>query len=137
MILPSNRSFSHKYGYGKLTASRILAVSRTFKNVGPHTNYSTHTVQVHKPIGTAINSTVNVVESEVRGVGLARLEYVTVSLTITHNRRGDVQVKLRSPMGVVSDLATPRKYDMGVVGFYDWTFTSVVHWYGIYLLAFF
>lgn len=55
------------------------------------------------------------------------IEHIEVETTITHPWRGDLQVKLTSPSGVVSMLAPIRPNDSGD-NFSAWKFGSVRHW---------
>ncbi|HUR22023.1 MAG TPA: S8 family serine peptidase, partial [Vicinamibacterales bacterium] len=55
------------------------------------------------------------------------IEHVEVDFNATHTWRGDLQVKLTSPTGVVSTLATIRPSDSGD-NFTNWKFGSVRHW---------
>ncbi|MDF3057946.1 MAG: propanediol utilization protein [Rariglobus sp.] len=56
-----------------------------------------------------------------------RVEHVEVTVSIVHSYRGDLEIKLISPAGVVSTLATPTFADDGS-DYEQWTFTSVRHW---------
>ncbi|MEN3941152.1 S8 family serine peptidase [Prosthecobacter sp. SYSU 5D2] len=56
-----------------------------------------------------------------------RVEHVTVRVNATHARRGDLTIKLISPSGTISTLATYSKRDTGA-NYTDWTFSSVRHW---------
>lgn len=56
-----------------------------------------------------------------------RVEHVTVRINATHNRRGDLTIKLVSPSGTVSTLASYSKRDTGA-NYADWTFSTVRHW---------
>lgn len=58
-----------------------------------------------------------------------KLEHVTVRVWITHQRRGDVELDLRSPAGVISVLARARRFDEDGDGFIGWKFMSLKHWY--------
>lgn len=56
-----------------------------------------------------------------------RVENVTVKLSATHTRRGDLTLKLVSPSGSISTLASYSKLDTGA-DYEEWTFSSVRHW---------
>ncbi|MBB5039340.1 S8 family serine peptidase [Prosthecobacter dejongeii] len=56
-----------------------------------------------------------------------RVENVTVKLSATHSRRGDLTLQLVSPSGTVSTLASYSKLDIGA-NYSEWTFSSVRHW---------
>ena len=54
------------------------------------------------------------------------VEYVEVTVDITHERRGDLEIVLTSPGGTPSVLASPRPSDFGEN--LNWTFMTVRHW---------
>ncbi|OLB71846.1 MAG: hypothetical protein AUH96_04980 [Nitrospirae bacterium 13_2_20CM_2_61_4] len=55
------------------------------------------------------------------------VEHVEVEFTATHPYRGDLEVTLTSPSGVMSRLATVRNRDFSA-DFSSWPFSSVRHW---------
>lgn len=63
-----------------------------------------------------------------KGVGLSRLEHITVGVDIQHERRGDLEILLESPHNVTSQLAARRRFDTSTDGFGNWTFMTVKHW---------
>ena len=56
-----------------------------------------------------------VTKEKLDGFDLYTLEYVHATMTVTHARRGDVEVKLHCPSGTVSTLAATRKLDECVI----------------------
>lgn len=127
----AGRLFSHKYGYGLLDAYRIVQNAKTFKNLGPQASLEMPIVRVNKqiPMNTkGVIRSVQVKQSDLDGAKFGRLEHVTVTVNIQHTRRGDIQVDLTSPNGIISHLGTPRMYDEHRGGLSNWTFMSVKHW---------
>jgi subtilisin-like proprotein convertase family protein len=61
-------------------------------------------------------------------VDLLTLEYVTVTLSISHSYRGLLHIYLLSPHGTNSTLATHRKQDRSGDGLKEWTFSTVRFW---------
>jgi len=57
-----------------------------------------------------------------------RVETVEVTVTATHQWRGDLEISLTSPKGVVSRLLSSTWADDSKAGFNQWTFTSLRHW---------
>jgi subtilisin-like proprotein convertase family protein len=55
-----------------------------------------------------------------------RVEHVLLTTSISHPKRGQLEITLTSPDGTESRLATQRKKDRGA--HYEWTFSSVRHW---------
>lgn len=76
-----------------------------------------------------VASTFVVTQDMLDGANFERLEHVTVRVWITHERRGDVELDLRSPAGVVSVLARARRFDEDADGFLGWKFMTLKHWY--------
>lgn len=125
------RKFSHKYGYGVVHATRLLAVSQAHQLVQPQAwletprhNNSAPRLSLEKPSAMTIEVTPEMIAK----ANLQALEHVTATVWIEHDRRGDVQVELFSPHGTRSVLASPRRYDNDAHGFPGWTFMSLKHW---------
>lgn len=145
--LPTGRMFNHKYGYGALDAYRIVELAKKFESVRSQTNLEVLSVidpenekqeipDLTPPTslnGTiekdkAFTSSLTVTQNMLSGVGLGRLEHVTATVNIEHERRGDLEILLESPHGVVSQLGSPRQFDKSDAGLKDWTFMTVKHW---------
>jgi kexin len=145
--LPSGRMFNHKYGYGALDAYRIVELAKGFKSVRSQTNLEVLSVidpdNEKQEIpdltpATSFNGTIEkdkaftssliVTQDMLNGVGFGRLEHVTATVNIEHERRGDLEILLESPHGVVSQLGSPRQFDKSDAGLKDWTFMTVKHW---------
>ncbi|KAK2509681.1 hypothetical protein MC885_011437 [Smutsia gigantea] len=60
--------------------------------------------------------------------GLKTLEHVAVTVSITHPRRGSLELKLFCPSGMMSLIGAPRSMDSDPSGFDDWTFSTVRCW---------
>ncbi|KAJ3225681.1 pheromone processing endoprotease [Clydaea vesicula] len=126
-----NRLFNHKYGYGKLDAYRLVEFSKTFKLVNPQVSFRTPDVIVDTALphnGEGIKSTFLLTQKHLDGINFLNLEHITVTVWITHGKRGDVQAILTSPNNYTSILATRRPYDTNMGGFQNWTFMTVKHW---------
>ncbi|KAI9322267.1 peptidase S8/S53 domain-containing protein [Dichotomocladium elegans] len=133
--LPSGRMFNHKYGYGKLDAYAIVEAAKTFELVNKQTHLELP-VNLHGraiPQSTSqkkipLHSTITVTEKMIQQAGLKRLEHVTATVNIEHQRRGDLVIILQSPNKVESELATMRPNDASTDGIQNWKFMSVKHW---------
>jgi kexin len=125
------KKFSHTFGYGKIDSYALVEAAKTWKNVKPQAWYYSPWVHVNQLIpqgDMGLKSTVEVTADDLKKANLERVEHVTVTMNVNHTRRGDLSVDLISPNGIVSHIATTRKYDAAVTGYQDWTFMSVVHW---------
>jgi kexin len=127
----AGRLFSHKYGYGLLDVYKIVQNAKEFKNLRPQVFLEMPIVKVDKQIPMnkdGIASSIQVTQSDLDKAKFGRLEHVTVTVNIQHTRRGDIQVDLISPNGIISHLGTSRMYDEYRGGLSNWTFMSVKHW---------
>ncbi|KAI8647352.1 peptidase S8/S53 domain-containing protein [Parasitella parasitica] len=145
--LPSGRMFNHKFGYGVLDAYRIVELAKKFETVRAQTSLEVlsiinpdnekqdipdltpatsfnGTIEKEKAFTTSLSVTKDMLDD----VGLGRLEHVTATVNIEHERRGDLEILLESPHGIVSQLGSPRQFDKSTEGLKDWTFMTVKHW---------
>jgi subtilisin-like proprotein convertase family protein len=60
---------------------------------------------------------------------MKNIEQITVTVTITHGRRGDVKMVLISPNNIESVLLSGRPSDDDTTGFTNWTAMTVAHWF--------
>ncbi|TPX40975.1 hypothetical protein SeMB42_g02149 [Synchytrium endobioticum] len=125
------RQFSIKFGFGRLDAYKIVQIAKTWKNVAPNTILTTNVSWVDRAIPQDADGISNIIEignDAIQKAGLTRIEHVQVVVTISHSRRGDIEVKLTSPNKIESLLAERRSGDMSGDGFQNWTFMTVKHW---------
>lgn len=109
-----------------MDAESIVEYSKTWKLVRNQTLVASGLRLVEADVSPHVLNSFFV--SKESSKGLARLEQVTVSVSITASRRGDIEVELVSPAGYKSVLGTKRPYDSHSTGYSNWTFMSVVHW---------
>ncbi|CEG80867.1 Putative Proprotein convertase PC7 (Fragment) [Rhizopus microsporus] len=134
--LPSGRLYNHKFGYGKLDAYALIEAAKEFKPVGPQTwlelpsPFKKRSIPDSTGLKTrkALKSIVHVTKEMVQAAGLLRLEHVTATVNIEHQRRGNLVINLESPHQVRSELATRRNLDKSTDGIVNWKFMSVKHW---------
>lgn len=129
------RLYLHKYGFGKIDAQALVAKAQLWQNVKPQAWHYGDLVTVnHKVVAPqdadseTISSSYTVSAQELQVMNLERLEHVTVTVNIQSLNRGKLDVRLVSPLGLVSKLAWYRQLDVAATGLKDWTFMSVVHW---------
>ena len=116
--------FNYDFGAGMIQAEGAVSLGRLWTNLKPHTNV------VHSISGlgmvipdndpNGVNYRFNVSDTNLR------VEHVTLGVNINHANRGDLEITLTSPSGMVSRLATPRPYDYGAD--LDFTFMTVFNW---------
>ncbi len=118
---------SEKYGFGVVDALAAATRAATWTNVAPETALPSvvHSLGVTIPDNdaTGVSDSLSI-GSEYAGF---LVEHVEVAFSATHAHRGDLDVTLTSPSGVVSHLATARPGDAGA-NFPLWRFRSVRHW---------
>jgi subtilisin-like proprotein convertase family protein len=133
-ILPTDAgwtsgAFPHneRLGFGLLDADAAVDLAGTWSNVPSEEVLSPGTRNVNRAIpdinATGISDTITISGVESNFV----IEHIEVDFNATHTWRGDLQVKLTSPSGVVSNLAPIRPSDSGD-NFTNWKFGSVRHW---------
>lgn len=128
---PLGVKFSHTYGFGKIDAYSIVQAAKTWELVKPQAWYYSPWVHVNQEIpqgkdGLAITHEVTL--DDLKAANLKRVEHITVTMNVNHTSRGELSADLISPSGVVSHIATTRKYDTARSGWEDWTFMTVAHW---------
>ena len=133
-ILPTDAgwttgTFPHneRLGFGLLDATAAVNMAGSWVNVPAEQVLAPSTKNVNQAIpdinSNGISDTITISSSEANFV----IEHIEVDFNATHSWRGDLQVKLTSPSGVVSTLAPMRPTDNGD-NFTNWKFQSVRHW---------
>ncbi len=116
-------SFNHKYGAGMIDAAAAVALAQQWTNLPAMT-----TVQVAQTgLSVAIpdNSAIGVTRTLNFTNANFRVEHVTVKVNATHTARGDLEVTLTSPSGMVSKLSQANNDGTNNL---TWTYSSVRHW---------
>lgn len=125
-----DRMYSHQFGYGKLDAWAIIEKAKHWKLVKPQAWFWSPWLHIKKDIPegpTGLASIFEVTADMLKETNFERVEHITLTMNIEHERRGDLQVQLISPTGMVSHLSTARRDDEVPLGYQDWTFMSVAH----------
>uniref|UniRef100_A0A8C5ELX1 Proprotein convertase subtilisin/kexin type 5-like n=1 Tax=Gouania willdenowi TaxID=441366 RepID=A0A8C5ELX1_GOUWI len=123
---------SHVYGFGLLDAEAMVKEAQRWKRVASHhVCVEEADIQPSRIIhpGSALTSvhwTTGCVGEASQHVVYA--EHVVVPVTLTHRRRGDLSITLKSPSGTVSQLLANRPLDSSTEGFQDWEFMTTHCW---------
>jgi subtilisin family serine protease/subtilisin-like proprotein convertase family protein len=137
-VSPDGLAYNHKYGFGVVDAAAAVARAASWTSVGGTERLRTCTLPERSP-GLALpdareDGTVSPVSDALAvpaDCGITQIEFVEVTMTATHTYSGDLRVRLRSPAGLVSELAGSRicaGSGSDPCGAYtDWTFGSVRH----------
>jgi subtilisin-like proprotein convertase family protein len=112
------------FGGGLINAQAATALAGTWTPLGTETvlTASSSAAQTIPDAGAAL-----AIPFDLDSGPAVRVEHVELMVDITHPYRGDLEIKLTSPSGIVSTLARATKFDDGT-DYPDWTFTSVRHW---------
>ena len=144
----SGRLFSYKYGYGQLNAYAFVTAAQTWELVKPQAWFHPSAIQLNNgslsdPEGTltggapippgGVSSTFTLTNDMLLEHNVEGLEHLTISVWISHSKRGDVEVELVSPNGIKSTLAAVRRQDHATTGFKGWRFMTIKHWYVFFL----
>uniref|UniRef100_A0A8C2Q3I8 Proprotein convertase subtilisin/kexin type 7 n=1 Tax=Cyprinus carpio TaxID=7962 RepID=A0A8C2Q3I8_CYPCA len=122
---------SHKYGFGLLNAWRLVNAAKVWESVPFLVSYQSPVLKANEDIPEypkTLTHTWNVSVSDLRQSGMQTLEHVSVTVTIAHPRRGNVEIWLICPSGMSSLIGARRSLDVDPTGFTDWTFSTVRCW---------
>ncbi|XP_041451092.1 furin-like protease 1 isoform X1 [Drosophila obscura] len=120
------RRVSHSFGYGLMDAAEMVRVARDWKTVPEQQRCEINAPHVDKVIPPRTHITLQLTVAHCRSVNY--LEHVQAKITLTSQRRGDIQLYLRSPANTSVTLLTPRVHDNSRSGFNQWPFMSVHTW---------
>ena len=118
-----DRDYNHQYGYGLVDASSAVKMAESWQNIPSEVNVNTGNIDVNEIIfdGNDIGRTSKIFVNE-----SIDIETVQVEVNISHDWRGDLNLFLESPNGIVSELV--RESNDNGSNYHNWKFTSVVHW---------
>lgn len=122
---------SHKYGFGLLNAWRLVNAAKVWEFVPFLVSYQSPDLKANEVIPAypkSLTLTWNVTAFDLRQSGMQTLEHVSVTVTLSHPRRGHVETVLICPSGMTSLIGAKRTLDVDTTGFTDWTFSTVRCW---------
>ncbi|XP_026874912.2 proprotein convertase subtilisin/kexin type 7 [Electrophorus electricus] len=122
---------SHKHGFGLLNAWRLVNAAKVWESVPFLVSYQSPILKELETIPAYPNKltlTWNVTAAALRQSGMQTLEHVSVTVTITHPRRGNLEIVLLCPSGMTSLIGARRILDTDGSGLVDWTFSTVRCW---------
>ena len=127
----AGRQFNHKFGFGLLNALAMVQLGLKWKTVPVQHICNVKSNEEGRSIvyrgKTHMHVDVDGCKYDARK-RIDKLEHVEVVVTVTHRRRGDLNVYLISPSGTSSNLVAPRPGDDSTQGLKDWAFMSVHFW---------
>lgn len=122
---------SHLYGFGLVDADALVVEAKKWMAVPPQhtcvavTDKRPRSIPVVQTLWTTAHTTACADHSD-QHVGF--LEHVVARVSISHPRRGDLQIHLTSPSGTRSQLLAKRLLDHSNEGFTNWEFMTVHCW---------
>ncbi|XP_057897134.1 proprotein convertase subtilisin/kexin type 7 isoform X1 [Melospiza georgiana] len=124
-------SHSHQHGFGLLNAWRLVNAAKIWESVPYLASYVSPVLKEGRSIPwlpQELEVAWNVTPADLQLSGMRTLEHVAVTVTITHPRRGNLEMRLLCPSGMMSLIGTARSMDSDPNGFSDWTFSTVRCW---------
>ncbi|MEO5714644.1 MAG: S8 family serine peptidase [Luteolibacter sp.] len=117
-------AFNHDFGAGLIDATAAVNLAGTWTNLPAQTSATS----TQSGLSAAIpnNNAAGVTRTFDLAASNIRVEQVTLKLSATHTARGNLQITLTSPGGMVSKLAEVHA-DTGD-NYSNWTFSSVRNW---------
>ncbi|XP_043345580.1 proprotein convertase subtilisin/kexin type 6 isoform X3 [Cervus canadensis] len=122
---------SHLYGFGLVDADALVVEAKKWMAVPPQhtcvavTDKRPRSIPVVQTLWTSALTTACADHTD-QHVGF--LEHVVARVSISHPRRGDLQIHLTSPSGTRSQLLAKRLLDHSNEGFTNWEFMTVHCW---------
>ena len=95
-LVAENRKFSHYFGYGLLKASYMVNLARNWTLLNKQIEQKSPIIFVNGKIEVVrqVESSYLVVKSNLDNIYFGKLEHVTVTLSINHEYRGDLEITL-------------------------------------------
>lgn len=124
--------FNHKFGFGRLSASKLVTAALNWTSVGEQHNCSVDgpIEDGHVPLGGTLELSVDTDACKGTDRYVKKLEHVqvTVSFRLAKAFRGDISIDIVSPGGTSSQLLSTRHNDKDTFGLTDWDFMTVHLW---------
>lgn len=122
---------SHQHGFGLLNAWRLVNAAKVWESVPFLVSYQSSVIKEEASIlihPSELIRTWNVSAADLKQSGMKTLEHVAITVTITHPYRGNVEILLICPSGMISVIGARRPVDSDPAGYKDWTFSTVRCW---------
>lgn len=120
------RHVSHRFGYGLMDAYGMVQLAKNWTSVPVQRKCEVTASHVDKliPQKSFVTLELDVVDCP----GVSYLEHVQAKVSLTADRRGDLEIYLSSPSGTKSTLLAQRPHDNSRSGFHSWPFLTVHMW---------
>ncbi|KAK3877496.1 hypothetical protein Pcinc_017822, partial [Petrolisthes cinctipes] len=120
------RHVSHRFGYGLMDSYGMVKLARNWTSVPAQRKCEVTAPHIEKliPQKSFVSLELDVVDCP----GVNFLEHVQAKVSLTADRRGDIEIYLASPAGTKSTLLAQRPHDNSRAGFHSWPFLTVHMW---------
>ncbi|XP_062408367.1 proprotein convertase subtilisin/kexin type 7-like [Sardina pilchardus] len=122
---------SHQHGFGLLNAWRLVNAAKVWVSVPFLVSYQSPVLKEDRKILAYPDRLVlswNVTAADLKQSGMKTLEHVSVTVTMAHAHRGNVEITLLCPSQMTSLIGARRALDSDASGYTDWTFSTVRCW---------
>ncbi len=116
--------FNHKFGAGLIDATAAVNLAATWTNLAAAT--SQNVGQTGLSVSIPDNNATGITRTFAFSGANLRVEHATVTLSVSHANRGELEVTLTSPSGTVSRLA--ELHNDTASDYASWTFSTVHSW---------
>ncbi|XP_042200046.1 proprotein convertase subtilisin/kexin type 6 isoform X3 [Callorhinchus milii] len=122
---------SHLYGFGLVDAEAMVIEAENWRTVPTHhvcrktSNRQVRFIRPNQLLRVVISTDGCSNHSD---QWVKHLEHVVVQITLSHPKRGNLQISLISPSGTKSQLLSSRYFDNSMDGFLNWEFMTVHCW---------
>ncbi|XP_074649613.1 furin-like protease kpc-1 [Tubulanus polymorphus] len=125
-----NRKVSHSFGYGLMDAHAMVELAQNWTNVPRQHRCEIRGPDINKSIKVSTRKKFHVYSNGCNETDhpVLYLEHVQARVTMTSDRRGEMQIFLTSPMGTRSTLLARRIRDTSNEGFTGWAFMTTHSW---------
>ena len=117
-------AFNHDFGAGLIDATAAVNLAASWVSLPAQTSITSP--QTGLSVAIPNNNTSGVTRTFNLSASNLRVEKVALTLSATHSARGNLEISLTSPGGMISRLAETHG-DSGD-NYSNWVFTSVRHW---------
>ncbi|XP_063876534.1 furin-like protease 1, isoforms 1/1-X/2 [Scylla paramamosain] len=120
------RHVSHRFGYGLLDSYAMVKLARNWTSVPAQRSCDVEAPHLDKLIPQKSYVSLELDVTDCPGVNF--LEHVQAKVSLSADRRGDIEIYLASPAGTKSTLLAQRPHDSSHTGFHSWPFMTVHMW---------
>ncbi|CAI9721293.1 furin-like protease kpc-1 isoform X1 [Octopus vulgaris] len=124
------RKVSHSFGYGLMDAAEMVSLAKNWTTVPKQQVCEIRYPEKSRvvPPNSRVTAALYSTGCEGRNNHVKYLEHVQARVTLTSDRRGEIQIFLTSPMGTRSTLLARRTRDTSQDGFSNWAFMTTHNW---------